>query len=230
MAAFIGEVLVDVASRVSARRPIYFLLLRQKKVAQEKATRVRVTLRCAKGSLRCSRRAGNLQTRLSPQTCSLLNPPAAALLGTRTREWKETSPRFASVFGDRNYYTTAIATATATQPASTQTTALSHPSGSPSLSLRWCEAPVAAPGIPVPQLPCGCAEQRSGARNKRAACLSPQGEFAARPRFASSAGCPGAQHRGRKHQGRLSFAYFSLAKQRKVRRLPGRNPACHATT
>jgi hypothetical protein len=189
-----------VASRVSARRPIYFLLLRQKKVAQEKATRVRVTLRCAKGSLRCSRRAGNLQTRLSPQTCSLLNPPAAALLGTRTREWKETSPRVASVCGE---------------------------SGSP-LPSRWCEAPVAAPGIPVPQLPCGCAEQRSGARNKRAACLSPQGEFAARPRFASSAGCPGAQHRGRRHQGRLSFAYFSLAKQRKVRRLPGRNPACHA--
>ena len=30
------------------------------------------------------------------------------------------------------------------------------------------------------------------------------------------------------HSARLSFAYFSLAKQRKVRRPPGRDPACHA--
>jgi hypothetical protein len=95
------------------------------------------------------------------------------------------------------------------------------------LSLRWCKAPVAAPGIPAPHLPCVCAEQRREARIKRAACLSPQGEFAARPRFASSAGCPGAAHRGRRHQGRLLFAYFLLAKQEKVSRLPGRDPACH---
>jgi hypothetical protein len=190
------------ANRVSARRPIYFLLLRQKKVAQEKATRVRVSLRYAKGNLRCSQQAGSLQTRFA-QTCNLLYPPAAALLGTRTREGEGTSPRFASVSGK---------------------------SGSP-LTSRWCQAPAAAPGIPVPApLPCGCAEQRREARIKRAACLSPQGEFAARPRFASSAGCPGAQHRGRRHQGRLSLAYASFAKQRKVSRPPGRDPASNATT
>jgi hypothetical protein len=193
-----------VASRVSARRPIYFLLLRQKKVAQEKATRVRVSLRCAKGNLRCSQQAGSLQTRLSPQTCNLLFPPVAALLGTLTREGGGTSPRFASVGGESGSY----------------------------LPLRWCKAPAAAPGIPVPAplapVPCVCAEQRSEARKKWAACLSPQGEFAARPRFASSAGCPGAQRRGRRHQGRLLFAYFLLAKQEKVSRPPGRDPACHA--
>jgi hypothetical protein len=161
---------------------------------------VRVSLRCAKGNLRCSQQAGSLQKRLSPQTCNLLNPPVAALLGTRTRETEGTSPRFASVGGER---------------------------GSP-LSLRWCKAPAAAPGIPDPApLPCGCAEQRSEARIKRDACLSPQGEFAYRPRFASSAGCPGAAHRGRRHQGRLLFAYFLLAKQEKVSRPPGRDPACN---
>jgi hypothetical protein len=193
--------LACVAGRVSPRRATHFLLLRQEKVSKEKATRGRVSLRCAKGNLRCSRRAGNLQTRLSPQTCSLLNPPAAALLGTRTREGEGTSPRFASVTGDRA-----------------------------ALSSRWCKAPAAAPGIPIPAPhPCGCAEQRSEARKMRSACLSPQGEFADRPRFASSAGCPAAQRRGRRHQGRLSLAYVSLAKQRKVSRLPGRDPACHSS-
>jgi hypothetical protein len=216
-----------VASRVSARRPTYlcrnalcaFSLPRQWRalhavltyfakqsyvstnVSQRKATRVRVSLRCAKGNLRCSQQAGSLQTRFA-QTCNLLHPPVAALLGTRTREGEETSPRFASVGGE---------------------------SGSP-LSLRWCKAPAAAPGIPAPvPHPCVCAEQRSEARIKRAACLSPQGEFAARLRFASSAGCPGAQHRGRRHQGRLSLAYVSLAKQRKVSRPPGRDPARNAS-
>ena len=192
-----------VASRVSARRPIYFLLLRQKKVAQEKATRVLVSLRCAKGNLRCSQQAGSLQTRLSPQTCNLLYPPVAALLGTRTREG-----------GAEDQYQV------------TRSEHIAGLSGSPVPSWRWCKASAAAPGIPAPvPIPCGCAEQRSEARIKRDACLSPQGEFAARPRFASSAGCPAAQRRGRKHQGRLSLAYVSLAKQRKVSRPPGRDPA-----
>ena len=191
-----------VASRVSARRPSSFLLLRQKKRTKEKATRVRVSLRCAKGNLRCSQQAGSSQTRFA-QTCDLLFPPVAALLGTRTREG-----------GAENQYQV------------TRAEHIAGPSGSPLLTLRWCEAPVAVPVPLAPQLPCVCAEQRSGAREKRPACLSPQGEFADRPRFASSAGCPEAQRRGRRHQGRLSFGDFSLAKQRKVPRPPGRDPAC----
>ena len=192
-----------VAGRVSARRPSSFLLLRQKKRTKEKATRVRVSLRCAKGNLRCSQQAGSSQTRLSPQTCDLLFPPVAALLGTRTREG-----------GAENQYQV------------TRAEYIAGPSGSPLLTLRWCEALAAAPVPLAPHLPCVCAEQRSGARKKRYACLSPQGEFADRPRFASSAGCPEAQRRGRRHQGRLSFGDFSLAKQRKVPRPPGRDPAC----
>jgi hypothetical protein len=191
-----------VASRVSARRPICFLLLRQKKVAQEKATLVCVSLRCATGNLRCSQQAGESQTRLSPQTCASLYPPVAALLGTPTREW-----------GAADQYQVTRAGA----------------SGGLPLSLRWCKAPAAAPGIAVPApFPCGCAEQRSEARKKWDACLSPQGEFADRPRFASSAGCPVAQRRGRKHQGRLFLGDFLLATQKKVPRPPGRDPACHA--
>ncbi len=58
------------------------------------------------------------------------------------------------------------------------------------------------------------------------------------PAGPSTAGCPGAKRRGRRNQGRLSFAYFSLAKQRKVscrRATPGqppptKTPATRATT
>jgi hypothetical protein len=41
----------------------------------------------------------------------------------------------------------------------------------------------------------------------------------------STPGCPAAQRRGRRQQGRLLFAYFLLAKQEKVSRPPGRDPA-----
>ncbi|KAB0587079.1 hypothetical protein F7P80_08850 [Comamonas kerstersii] len=46
--------LLEGGSRVSARQPPYFLLLRQKKVSQEKATLLPASLPFAPGSLRCS--------------------------------------------------------------------------------------------------------------------------------------------------------------------------------
>ena len=54
--------------------------------------------------------------------------------------------------------------------------------------------------------------------------LSERSEFCETPRNASTAGCPGAQRRGRRQWGRLFFGYFLLAKQKKVTRPPGRNP------
>ncbi|WP_382321291.1 hypothetical protein ACFJI0_16870 [Hydrogenophaga sp. UC242_53] len=48
-------------------------------------------------------------------------------------------------------------------------------------------------------------------------------KFANFPRDLSSAGDP----EGARTSARLFFAYFLLAKQKKVRRLPGRDPACH---
>jgi hypothetical protein len=47
----------------------------------------------------------------------------------------------------------------------------------------------------------------------------------AHPASAPTQVCPFAPRRGRRLQGRLSFGYFSLAKQRKVPRPPGRDPA-----
>jgi hypothetical protein len=68
----------------------------------------------------------------------------------------------------------------------------------------------------------GRAEQRSGGRIRAGACLS-EASLRTTPPPASSARNPA----GARPVARLSFAYFSLAKQRKVSRLPGRDPACH---
>jgi hypothetical protein len=67
--------------------------------------------------------------------------------------------------------------------------------------------------------PFGRAEQRSGARIRAGACLS-EASLRLTPSGASSARQPA----GPRSTARLSFAYFSLAKQRKVRRPQGRNP------
>ncbi|MFM2447841.1 MAG: hypothetical protein RIS44_291 [Pseudomonadota bacterium] len=65
------------------------------------------------------------------------------------------------------------------------------------------------------------AEQRSGRRKKKRRCLSPQGEFCASrlPRAAQ-----GSPRRGPRNRGRLFFAYFLLAKQKKVSALSGAHP------
>gem|GEM_PF-1970776 len=68
----------------------------------------------------------------------------------------------------------------------------------------------------------GRAEQRSGGRIRAGACLS-EASLRLTPPRASSARNP----EGARPAARLSFAYFSLAKQRKVSRPPGRTPACH---
>jgi len=66
--------------------------------------------------------------------------------------------------------------------------------------------------------PLGRAEQRSGARIRAGACLS-VASLRPTPGAVSSARYPA----GARPLARLSFAYFSLAKQRKVSRPTGRN-------
>ncbi|MDR6521906.1 hypothetical protein J2789_004596 [Variovorax paradoxus] len=73
-------------------------------------------------------------------------------------------------------------------------------------------------------IPSGCAEERSVSRIRARPCLS-EASLGETPRNASTAGCPVAQRRGRRQRGRLFFAYFLLAKQKKVGRPPGRVPA-----
>ena len=69
--------------------------------------------------------------------------------------------------------------------------------------------------------PLGRAEQRSSVRIKTLA-LFERSEFASVPNAASSARNPKGTD-----VARLFFGYFLLAKQKKVTRPPGRDPACH---
>ena len=75
--------------------------------------------------------------------------------------------------------------------------------------------------------PCGCAEERRARRIRDRTCLSRR-RVCARPRLDRAPQVARSEAKGRSNQGRLSFAYFSLAKQRKVSRIPGdsrsRNP------
>ena len=67
------------------------------------------------------------------------------------------------------------------------------------------------------------AEQRSVGRIRAGACLS-VASLRPTPPSASSARYPA----GARYTARLFFGYFLLAKQKKVPRPPGRNPACPA--
>ena len=77
--------------RVSSRRGSYFLLLRQKKVAKEKATPLSATLRFATGNLRCSGFAGSRRTRFA-QTAASPDPRNPALLGAYRGAWIPNGP------------------------------------------------------------------------------------------------------------------------------------------
>ena len=74
-------------------------------------------------------------------------------------------------------------------------------------SVRGVESP------PVP-LPSCVGESHRARRKKVRRCLSPKGEFLRAPPGPSNAACP-QRSEGTTHPARLSFAYFSLAKQRK---------------
>jgi hypothetical protein len=62
-----------------------FLLLRQKKVTKEKATRWSGSLRFATGNLRCSRKTGPSSNSASPQTIARPDPFSSVLLGPARR-------------------------------------------------------------------------------------------------------------------------------------------------
>ena len=71
--------------------------------------------------------------------------------------------------------------------------------------------------------PSGCAEERSVSRIRARSCLSEASS--ARPRETRAPQVARSEAEGRRQWGRLFFAYFLLAKQKKVSRPPGRVPA-----
>ena len=197
-----------VASRVSARRPSSFLLLRQKKRTKEKASlrQVRCAVPCAARTGRVWRKLGYASNMRQP------HPPAAALL----------SPVSMACDTERRLLGCAIANSRGTQqPDSSSIASASNATRDTTRPACKVSASERARGL-LTRSPLGRAEQRRVGRTRAGACLS-EASLRTTPHSPSSARYPA----GARHTARLSFVYFSLAKQRKVRRPPGRDPACH---
>ncbi len=146
-----------------------------------------VSLRCASGNLRCSRRTGSRSTRTcGAQTDASPDPPAAALLGTATRA--RTSLRAIAALGPIKDIRVAIGR-----------TAFPRPSAA--------KARVDVPAlVDAPAAGYLRGGMRASARMLR--CLARRGcsnvaaqqrsEFRGAPRKCPDAGCPVAQRRGRR--------------------------------
>ena len=203
-----------------ARRRSNFLLLRQKKVTKEKATPLSASLRFASGNLRCSRPAGS----------------------------RSNSLRFTTLRQSRALIRWPLRSSAHTEGSGSRTATRAIASLGPVL---WAQAPCAGRsifGVERSDDPNGCLAvhpllaapaagrlrggTRVGARVLRdltrrgcpSGAAQQQSEFHGAPRNRPAAGLPRSAAQGSQTGGRLSFGYFSLAKQRKVPRPPGRTP------
>ena len=83
------------------------------------------------------------------------------------------------------------------------------------------------PDVPIP---CGRAEKRSGGRIRARVCLSAAGASSARPRPARASQVARSEAKGHGQQGRLFFAIFLLATQKKDGAPPGAYPGSRPST
>ena len=217
-----------------ARRRSNFLLLRQKKVTKEKATPLSASPALRYGATCGARGQGALRNSLRACGAPLKQPQrvssrsACVLRHTRhparcaprriQRGWGtdiHTGHRFA-----RPRFTGASASRCADWVERSE-----DPCGCS--AVLGCPPPVAAPA--AGRLRGGT---RVGARVLRdltrrgcpSGAAQQQSEFHGAPRNRTAAGLPRSAAQGSQTGGRLSFGYFSLAKQRKVPRPPGRTP------
>ena len=207
---------------ISPRRARYFSLLRQRKVPKRKATPLSASLRFASGNLRCSRPAGSRSNSLR---CASLRQSRALI------RWPLRSSAHTEGMGEPNSRTASRAIASLGP-------------------LLWAQAPCAGRIFWVERSddPNGClavhpllaapaAGRLWGGMGARAPMLrdltrrgcpsgaaQQQSEFHGAPRNRPGAGLPLRTAKGSQTWGRLSFGYFSLAKQRKLPRPPGRTP------
>ena len=157
-----------------------------------------------RGNLRCSRNGGRPQTRCA-QTCVLL-VPVPLRCSAQPEGAGGQKPEGKTTYSQRQ------------NP--TFTWICIDPSVNLSLGIFDFAPAERSDGSPNPS---GCAEERRAGRMKGWRCLSEASLASPRPVRAPQVARSVAK--GRKQQGRLLFAYFLLAKQEKVRRLPGRHPA-----
>ena len=204
----------------SPRRATYFLLLRQKKVSKEKATPLSASLRFASGNLRCSRPAGSRSNSLR---CASLRQSRALI------RWPLCSSAHTEGCGSG----TAVRAIASLGPNSS---AQVPRAGRCSVRVERSDDPngclAVHPLLAAPAAGRLRGGTRVGARVLRdltrrgcpSGAAQQQSEFHGAPRKRTVAGLPRSAAQGSQTGGRLSFGYFSLAKQRKVPRPPGRNP------
>ncbi len=195
--------LAEAVGRVSPRRASHFLLSRQEKVTKEKATPLSVSLRFATGNLRCSEKAGVRRTRSTSLRSDSCGPyPAFSCAPRHSQRGSGSTRQGASLCGVRECEGPGCS--------STGAERSDGPLGIRGRAQRW------------PDPPSGCAEERSVSRIRARSCLSEASS--ARPRETRAPQVARSEAEGRRQWGRLFFAYFLLAKQKKVGPPPGGIP------
>ena len=190
----------------------HFLLSRQKKVSKEKATRLAGSLRFATGNLRCAQKTGVRANSPTAQTSAAqiplfersTGPARTGLAGADAG--KRCPHRVVSGFW---FLVSSFWFLV---------------SGLCSLFFGCWLFPRSHPF---------CLRRGAQGQTDQGSCLSePQASLHETPAGLSTAGCPVAQRRGRRQQGRLFFGDFLLAKQKKVTRrraIPGQQSKTEKT-
>ena len=210
-----------------------FLLLRQKKGTKEKATLHAASLRFAAGNLRCSvvgcaaelaarcALRSNNRSESVHEACVLRHTPPHALRSSAHPEGlgcghpHGPSLRSAPSCGRKRLALRRLGRAQR------------WPEGLFGCWLISSPSPLAAPAAGRLRGGMGALAPMLRALTRRSClngALKARSEFCGAPRKRTSAGLPHSAAKGSQTGGRLSFAYFSLAKQRKVSRPPGRQP------
>jgi hypothetical protein len=213
----------------------HFLLLRQKKVSKEKATRLSGSLRFASGNLRCPEKTGvganslhcaalKQRAALIPFFRGITGPNRTGQTGNEVRTAEQPNSHRAQALAQAlNAISSIAASAYADcardtfyekeghRIASTFPVLLLPPLGEGGDEGLPESAPVPAPASPVLTGP--VMSGKSGIRAAR--CLSRR-RVCADPRFCRPSQVARSEAQGPRQPGRLFFAYFLLAKQKKV--------------
>ena len=226
---------------MSPRRASPFLSRRRKKGTKERATLLCASLRYAAGNLRCSVRGCHRRTRCAPaalrsNNCGESVHEVRMSFGTRTHPLP-----CASRHAQKGTQRTSIRAIALLGPVCAARGACAREMG-PSeamargavrlLAVRLLAVRLSNPLLAAPAAGLLRGGTRVGARVLReltrrgcpSGAAQQQSEFHGAPRNRHDAGLPRSAAKGSQTGGRLSFAYFSLAKQRKVSRPPGRQP------
>ena len=204
-----------------------------KKSKQKKGDPQSGSLRCASGNLRCSKQAGSAQTRCA-QTARGPNPPVSPLLSPARTGW-EPSPDIQYQYQYQYQYLYQNQSQSQSRIRSRHQNSKQQKNQFNNYApwrviVGFCCLAIWELGSLDVLPPRRHAPKRvAQGRADEGRALFERSEFARTPPVLSNA-VTRSEAEGLAHPARLSFAYFSLAKQRKVSRLPGRHPACLRTT